>query len=36
MIAKNENCEKCFFYNEDQEYCNFTTCIFLNADEYGY
>lgn len=33
---KNENCTHCFFHNEDQEDCNFTTCIFLDEDEYYY
>lgn len=36
MIMKNEDCKRCFFYNEEQEDCNFTTCNFLDKDEYYY
>ena len=28
------DCKHCFFYNEGQEDCNFTTCIFLDENEY--
>ena len=31
-----ENCKHCFFYNEDQKDCYFTTCNFLDEDEYYY
>ena len=34
MITKNENCEYYFLYKEGQECCNFTTCNFLDEDEY--
>lgn len=36
MIRTNEDCKHCFFYKEGQEECNFTTCNFLDEDEYYY
>lgn len=36
MIIKNEECKRCFFNQgkEDEKYCNFTTCVFLDDEEY--
>lgn len=33
---KNEDCKRCFFHSEGEEDCNFTTCFFLDEDEYYY
>ena len=33
---ENEDCKHCFFYKEGQKDCCFTTCNFLDEDEYYY